>query len=62
MEIFTSSETMVKKQLNMALTNMATKYVFKITAEHTTIAVFPQPEEWFELQDHVTDSMASKTI
>ena len=47
MEIFTSSETMVNKQLNMALTNMAMKYVFKITAEHTTMAVFPQPEEWF---------------
>ena len=40
MEIFTSSETMVNKQLNMALTNMAMKYVFKITAEHTTMAVF----------------------
>ena len=38
---------MVNKQLNMALTNMAMKYVFKITAEQTTMAVFPQPEEWF---------------
>ena len=51
-----------KKQLNTVLTNMTIECVLKIKAEHTKMAVVPQPKGWFVLQDQRKDSMTSKTI
>ena len=41
---------------------MSIKHVMSVKDDHTTMSVVPQPGNWFSLQDHVSDSMVSRTL
>ena len=51
-----------RKELNDTLRERSVSHVMAVKSEHTTMGVVPQPESWFKLQTHVTDSFASKTL
>ena len=51
-----------KLELRKALEAMIIDFIMCVKAKHSTMQVVPQPSKWFTLQDHVTDSQASRFL
>ena len=41
---------------------MYIKHVMSVMDDHSTMSVVPQPATWFSLQDHMSDSMMSRSL
>ena len=51
-----------KQALQKALQHMSIRNIMRTKQVHSTMEVVPQPVEWFKLQDHVSDSRASRDL
>ena len=51
-----------KQALQNALQHMSIRNIMRTKQVHSTMEVVPQPVEWFKLQDHVSDSRASRDL